>query len=221
MSKLINNIWNKQDQFLKDFDTIKVPRGGLDKPGAESLEFLFNKIKRRGVQVAEVGSWTGGSSVILGTLAKSQKGQLYCVDWFSGSPDSNLGIAEYVNIEKIWNAHMLHHELGEVTHLSTLDSKVPVGPHFRNKFDLIFIDGDHRYENVKADIDAWLPAVRKGGILCGHDCEYLIQGYDDLFKQTEKVDYTQCHTGVIRAVYEKFGNKAKLAPGYIWWIKKE
>jgi len=39
-------------------------------------------------------------------------------------------------------------------------------------FDTVFIDGNHFYEDVCADIDAWLPKVRKGGILCGDDYFY-------------------------------------------------
>lgn len=35
--------------------------------------------------------------------------------------------------------------------------------------DIVFIDGDHSYEAVFADIRAWWPKVRLGGILCGHD----------------------------------------------------
>lgn len=38
-----------------------------------------------------------------------------------------------------------------------------------NFFDFIFIDGNHGYEDVKADVEAWYPKVRKGGILSGHD----------------------------------------------------
>lgn len=38
-------------------------------------------------------------------------------------------------------------------------------------FDLVYIDAYHTYEAVKADLKAWLPAVKPGGILAGHDYE--------------------------------------------------
>ncbi len=34
---------------------------------------------------------------------------------------------------------------------------------------LVFIDGDHSYEGCKRDIEAWLPKVKPGGLLAGHD----------------------------------------------------
>lgn len=36
-------------------------------------------------------------------------------------------------------------------------------------FDLVFIDGNHGYEFVKADIEYWSARIKSGGILCGHD----------------------------------------------------
>jgi len=36
-------------------------------------------------------------------------------------------------------------------------------------FDFVYIDANHRYESVYADICAWLPKVKDGGILGGHD----------------------------------------------------
>lgn len=49
------------------------------------------------------------------------------------------------------------------TSVSAADSLVDGG------FGLVFIDADHRYEAVKADIAAWWSKVSPGGILSGHD----------------------------------------------------
>jgi hypothetical protein len=37
------------------------------------------------------------------------------------------------------------------------------------KLDFAFIDADHSYEGVKADLEAWAPKITLGGWLCGHD----------------------------------------------------
>jgi cephalosporin hydroxylase len=35
--------------------------------------------------------------------------------------------------------------------------------------DFIYVDGDHRYEAVLADIKGWRPKLRDGAVLAGHD----------------------------------------------------
>lgn len=35
--------------------------------------------------------------------------------------------------------------------------------------DFVYIDANHSYENVKADIEAWTKKVKHGGIVAGHD----------------------------------------------------
>ncbi len=62
--------------------------------------------------------------------------------------------------------------------------------------DFCFVDADHEYESVMADIAAWLPKVKPGGLFAGHD-------------------FSDCHRGVQRAVRETFG-KDFTVQGYSW-----
>lgn len=49
--------------------------------------------------------------------------------------------------------------------------------------DFVFIDADHRFEAVSADICAWLPKVKRGGILAGHDYGQEYPGVADAVNQ--------------------------------------
>lgn len=40
---------------------------------------------------------------------------------------------------------------------------------FHETIDFLFIDGDHRFEAVYRDLSNWVPKVRSGGLVCGHD----------------------------------------------------
>lgn len=76
--------------------------------------------------------------------------------------------------------------------------------------DLIFIDAAHDYENVKADIRAWLPALKPDGILVGHDYDKISDGMEISKEEIEArsaLDWdreTAVHWGVVRAVRELF-----------------
>lgn len=38
-----------------------------------------------------------------------------------------------------------------------------------NQYDFVYIDADHTYESVKKDLELYLPKVKNGGIIGGHD----------------------------------------------------
>jgi SAM-dependent methyltransferase len=65
--------------------------------------------------------------------------------------------------------------------------------------DFCWLDGDHAYEDVVADIKAYLPLMRPGGIFAGHD-------------------YEKAFPGVMRAVNELIP-LIVLGPGTTWFYR--
>jgi len=45
-----------------------------------------------------------------------------------------------------------------------------------NYIDFIYIDGDHRRESVKKDLELWYPKVKTGGFFSGHDYHHSQPG---------------------------------------------
>ena len=61
-----------------------------------------------------------------------------------------------------------------------------------DSLDFVFIDAGHRYEEVKADLNAWFPKVRKGGVISGHDyVKYqdfgVIEAVDEFCKEHDYI----------------------------------
>lgn len=42
-----------------------------------------------------------------------------------------------------------------------------------NNLDFVYLDGNHEYEHLKRDIECYLPKVKKGGVLGGHDINFF------------------------------------------------
>jgi len=58
---------------------------------------------------------------------------------------------------------------GERAQLLREPSRVAADRFEDGALDLVFIDGDHRFEAVAEDIASWWPKLRPGGVLCGDD----------------------------------------------------
>jgi predicted O-methyltransferase YrrM len=59
--------------------------------------------------------------------------------------------------------------IGPRAHILVSDSVDAASQFLDGILDLVFIDADHSYEGCLRDIHAWLPKVKRGGWICGHD----------------------------------------------------
>jgi hypothetical protein len=73
-----------------------------------------------------------------------------------------------------------------------------------NSLDFVFIDGIHLYENVKQDIETWIPKVKYHGIIAGHDY------------------HKKQWPGVVAAVEEFFPSSILRvhSPSTVWFVNK-
>lgn len=112
---------------------------------------LFQEHYKTGIGV-EVGSEQGYNAV---EIAKQYKGELHCVDIWK---DGKGFIVDFLHNTKGLNVH--HH---------VIDSVAGAQRFADESLDFVYIDDDHSYEGVKRSFNAWLPKVRIGGIVSGHD----------------------------------------------------
>jgi predicted O-methyltransferase YrrM/GR25 family glycosyltransferase involved in LPS biosynthesis len=128
-----------------------------------------------GSKFVEIGSWKGKSSAYMAVeIANSNKKiDFYCVDTWEGSIE-HAGMEELPRLYDIFIDNMRPVE--SYYFPLKLKSLEAVSKFEDKSLDFVFIDASHEYEDVKNDIIAWLPKVKPGGVLAGHD--YYIDGYD-------------------------------------------
>jgi len=60
-------------------------------------------------------------------------------------------------------------EHSDIVELRVEDSSYAAKQFGRGEIDFVFVDAGHTYTAVKHDINAWLPKIKPGGVLAGHD----------------------------------------------------
>lgn len=138
--------------------------------------FNFPKLYKSAVEkfdnavFVEVGTWQGKSAAYMAVeIVNSKKNiKFYCVDTWKGSQEhrsDNLVKTDTLYECFLQNINIVNHAIYPLR-MTSLEA----AENFKNNsIDFVFIDAEHDYENVKKDMSAWFPKVKKGGIFAGHD----------------------------------------------------
>ena len=131
------------------------------------VDLVRKYVPKNGV-MAELGSYLGGSIATVAIACADKAMTLHSIESFMGNLDGSVDgfplppINRYLqNVKTIWAFQNIC-----TTHLPSKEARKRFAS---RSLDFMFIDGNHSYEEVKADLLRWKTAVKTGGIIAGDD----------------------------------------------------
>jgi MMP 1-O-methyltransferase len=117
--------------------------------------------------IVEIGSWKGKSTICLAKGSEAgPRLKVYAID-------PHIGSEEHHATGQIWTFEEFQ---ANIRTAGVQDSVIPMvktstaaAKEFTMPVSLVFIDGAHDYDSVKADFEAWFPKVIEGGMVAFHD----------------------------------------------------
>jgi len=169
------------------------PKAFITPADIRALIALAVTVGRAGMFMADIGTWMGASALALATVAFFNDGKVFCVDTHNWWGDAIFTMFRHImRRRELW---------ANVISPVMMSSELAIDIFKDESLDLAFIDAAHSYEYVSIDIPGWLPKVRKGGILCGHDAD-------------------EEHQDVLKVLHETFGDDYLVIPDTSIWYKK-
>jgi predicted O-methyltransferase YrrM len=147
----------------------------------------------------EVGAWKGRSTAFMAVeIINSGKNIRFdVVDTFTGSEEQKDD-SDVVN-KTLFDTFQTNMAPVRGSYNPIIAESTTAATMYQdNSLDFVFIDAAHDYDSVTADIKAWLPKVKVGGIISGHDYH---------------------HPPVAQAVSEQIGNNINVR-GLCWFVIK-
>lgn len=154
--------------------------------------YIKTRFNTKEMTLLEIGTFAGESASIFADYFK----EVTCIDsWCIENIEKNSPMRTCIQeAEKVFDELIKKKTNIKKIKGNSLDVEKTIG-----KFDVIYIDGEHSYKNVMADIKAWLPHAKV--FISGHD--YRVKVNED----------------VIRAVHENFGKPEKIFKDWSWLVR--
>jgi hypothetical protein len=150
-------------------------------PGWMDFEDIYLEAVRRAPEkghLAEVGVWQGRSLCFLAeaALAAGKRLRIDGVDSFRRFAEEKTGYPQELRplvTRHSWlhlvAANLQRQGMLDFVNLIQVPSPQAARLYPRRSLDFVWLDGNHTYDAVLADLKAWWPRVRPGGLLGGHD----------------------------------------------------
>jgi predicted O-methyltransferase YrrM len=117
--------------------------------------------------IVEIGSYLGASTAFMAYAATTKGGTVHAIDTWQndamGAEGTRDTYAEFCQNTRPFEHFITMHR----AHSLEVAKNVGTIP-----CDMLFIDGDHHFDAVVADLRHWLPSLKPGGMLAMHDIDH-------------------------------------------------
>jgi predicted O-methyltransferase YrrM len=140
--------------------------------GSKILDLLE---RHRPKVCVELGTWQGASAVPVARMIQRWGGTLTCVDTWSGQLNEDGGSLPDKAPVMLLSCARAMVEAGVSANVRLIPALTgDAAKVWSEPIDFLYVDADHSEEGVRADLEAWVPHVRLGGLIVGDDYDNAI-----------------------------------------------
>lgn len=118
----------------------------------------------------ELGTWFGASAIAVARSVRRWGGTVTCIDTWAGELNDDGGSVGGKSPLMLMSCARAMVEAGVSASVRLVPAMTSeAAKYWTEPIDFLYIDADHSYEGVLADLQAWVPHVKKGGVVAGDD----------------------------------------------------
>lgn len=166
---------------------ISIRNAEFNKRGLQELVGWITRpnSKLKNIVMAEIGCYVGESTSIFAEKVK----EVYAIDPWKNGYDDHDGASYKHKMDDVYAQFQENTKRFKnivTVRKPSLEAVVEFEDH---SLDFVYIDGEHTYTAVKKDIMAWLPKVKPGAYIGGHDISMggVAHAIFEHFKGVERV----------------------------------
>lgn len=118
----------------------------------------------------ELGTWHGASAIPVARSIQRWGGTLSCVDTWAGNLNDDGGSSSGQRPLMLATCAWQMVDAGVGANIRLIPAMtVDAARYWSEPIDFLYVDADHGYDGVRADLEAWVPHVKLGGLIVGDD----------------------------------------------------